>query len=373
MHRIRQLVLAMALIAAALLVATPSGVAGSRHRDGGAVYTLTNSQSGNAVAIFDRASDGSLTARGSVATGGVGTSAGLGSQGALVLDGSRLFAVNAGSNSISALRVGTGNSVSLTDVARSRGANPISLTVRGPLLYVLNAGNATTPANIHGFLVVFGQLISLPGSTRSLSTASPGPAQIEFTPDGRNLVVTEKDTNRIVTYRVGLFGYASGPNAQPSAGQTPFGFAFDRRGHAIVSEAFGGAPDASVLSSYRVSPNGTVSAIDPNVATTETAACWVVVTKDGRYTYTTNTGSNSISGYAIAPSGGLTLLNADGRTASTGATPIDMALSRDSGFLYALASGANEIDAFAVNANGSLDPLGATGGLPTGTIGLAAS
>ena len=107
----------------------------------------------------------------------------------------------------------------LTDVARSRGANPISLTVRGHLLYVLNAGNATTLANIHGFLVLFGQLIPLPGSSRPLSTASPGPAQIEFTPDGRQLVVTEKMTNRIVTYRVGS-GYASAPNPQPSAGQT---------------------------------------------------------------------------------------------------------------------------------------------------------
>jgi 6-phosphogluconolactonase len=373
MHRIRQLALAVGLVAAVLSVAAPSGVAGGSHGHSGAVYTLTNSAAGNAVAVFDRASNGSLTARGSVSTGGVGTGAGLGSQGALVLDGSRLFAVNAGSNAISALRVGAGNSVSLTDVAGSRGVNPISLTVHGSLLYVLNAGNATTPANIHGFLAVFGQLISLPGSSRPLSAALPGPAQIEFTPDGRNLVVTEKDTNRIITYRVGLFGYASGPNAQPSAGHTPFGFAFDQRGHLIVSEAFGGAPDASVLSSYSVAPNGTVSAIDPNVATTETAACWVVVTKNGRYTYATNTGSNSISGYAIAPDGDLTLLDADGRTASTGATPIDAALSRNSRFLYALVSGAGEIDAFAVNADGSLDSLGAVGGLPAGTIGLAAS
>ena len=53
--------------------------------------------------------------------------------------------------------------------------------------------------------------------------------------------MTEKATNLIVTYEVRR-GYASGPNAQPSAGQTPFGFAFDRRGLLIVSEAFGGAP-----------------------------------------------------------------------------------------------------------------------------------
>jgi 6-phosphogluconolactonase len=372
MHRIRRLVLLAALAAAALL-GTAIPAAADRDQSGGAVYTLTNSPSGNAVAVFDRAPDGSLTARGTVPTGGIGTGAGLGSQDALVLDDRRLFAVNAGSNTISALRVGHGKNVSLTDVAGSRGINPISLTVRGHLLYVLNAGNATTPANIHGFLVLFGQLVPLPGSSRPLSTASPEPAQIEFSPNGRHLVVTEKATNRIVTYRVGLFGYASGPNAQPSAGQTPFGFAFDPLGRLIVSEAFGGAPDASVLSSYSIASNGAISPIGPNVATTETAACWVVVTRNGSYTYTTNTGSNSISGYAIAPSGDLTLLDADGRTAVTGAGPIDAALSRNSRFLYTLSDGAHEIAAFAVNADGSLDSLAVVGGLPTGAVGLAAS
>ena len=373
MHRTARLALVSALAVTAFLVTAAPGMAAGGEGRGGAVYTLTNSPSGNAVAVFDRAGDGSLSPQGTVPTGGAGTGAGLGSQGALVLDHRRLFAVNAGSNTISALRVRRGNEVSLTDVARSRGVNPISLTVRGHLLYVLNAGDASRPANIHGFLVLFGQLVSLPGSSRPLSTASPGPAQIEFTPDGRQLVVTEKTTNRILTYRVGRFGYAGAPNAQPSAGQTPFGFAFDKRGHLIVSEAFGGAPDASVLSSYRVASDGTISPLDPNVATTETAACWVVVTKNGRYTYTTNTGSNSISGYAIGSDGSLTLLDADGRTAVTGAGPIDAALSRGSRFLYTLDGGAREISGFSVASDGSLAPLGAVGGLPAGAAGLAAS
>src|SRR5919108_1421140 len=368
MHRVRQLALAAVLVFAALVFV--SSAAADSDRGGGAVYTLTNAATGNAVAVFERAADGSLAPEGTVSTGGLGTGSGLGSQGALVLDGHRLFAVNAGSNTISSLRV-EDDDVELTDVASSGGVRPISLTVHGHLLYVLNAGNATTPANIVGVVVWHGELIPLPGSSRPLSTASPDPAQIEFTPDGRVLVVTEKATNRITTYRV-AFGYASAPFAQPSAGQTPFGFAFDGRGHVIVSEAFGGAPNASVLSSYEVSRDGAVSAIDPNVATTETAACWVVVTKNGRFTYTTNTGSNSISGYAVSPGRDLTLLDADGRTAATGATPIDAALSRNSRFLYELSAGAREIGAFAVGSDGSLEPIGTVGGLPAGSVGLAA-
>ena len=371
MHRFRHFALATVLAVAAVAFTGTAAADGDRGRDG-AVYTLTNAAAGNTVAVFERDADGTLDPEGTVPTGGNGTGAGLGSQGALVLDGHRLFAVNAGSNTISSLRVEDEDDVELADVASSQGVRPISLTVHGHLLYVLNAGSTTTPANITGFVVWRGQLIPLAGSSRPLSTAAPDPAQIEFTPDGRVLVVTEKATNRITTYRV-TFGYASGPFAQPSAGETPFGFAFDRRGHLIVSEAFGGAPDASVMSSYRLSRTGAVSAIDPNVATTETAACWVVVTKDGRYTYTTNTGSNSISGYAISREGDLTLLDADGKTAVTGAAPLDMALSRSSRFLYELSGGAHEIGGFAVNSDGSLDPLGAVGGLPAGATGLAAS
>lgn len=369
MHLIRQVFLAAVLAVVALVFVASAAADGNRSR--GAVYTLTNSASGNAVAVFERAANGTLTPDGTVSTGGLGTGSGLGSQGAIVLDDDRLFAVNAGNDTISSLEVDDGE-VELEDVASSRGVKPISLTVHGPVLYVLNAGNSTTPANITGFLVLRGELIPLPGSSRPLSTASPDPAQIEFTPDGRVLVVTEKATNRITTYRV-FFGFASGPSSSPSAGETPFGFAFDPRGRLIVSEAFGGAPDASVMSSYRVSRNGAISVIDPEVATTETAACWVVVTKDGRFTYTTNTGSNSISGYAIGRDGGLTLLGADGRTAATGATPLDAALSRSSRFLYELSGGANEIGAFEVNSDGSLDSLGAVGGLPAGAVGLAAS
>ena len=369
MHRLRTLLVAAVLAAAALLLAAPAMAGGGK--PDGAVYTLTNSASGNAVAIFDRDRDGSLTADGTVPTGGNGTGAGLGSQGALVLDRKRLFAVNAGSNSISLLHVDRRGKVRLADVAASGGARPISLTVHGKLVYVLNAGNESTPANIRGFLALFGKLVPLPGSTRPLSTAAPDPAQVEFSPNGRHLVVTEKATNLIVTYRV-RFGYASGPNAQPSEGQTPFGFAFDRRGRLIVSEAFGGAPDASALSSYALAGDGTISPITASLGTTETAACWVVVTRNGRFTYTTNTGSNSISGYGIGADGALTLLDVDGKTADTGAGPIDMALAKGSRILYSLAGGVPQIDGFVVNGDGSLESIGAVGGLPAGSVGLAA-
>src|SRR5205085_3550283 len=109
--------------------------AGSRGKD--AVYVLTNAVAGNAVAVFDRSADGALHAAGTVATGGLGAGAGLGSQGALVLSANNrwLFAVNAGSNDISAFEV-RGNDLRLVSRIASGGERPISLTVHGDLLYV---------------------------------------------------------------------------------------------------------------------------------------------------------------------------------------------------------------------------------------------
>jgi 6-phosphogluconolactonase len=365
-----RLLLAVVLALLAYAVTAQAAMAA----DDGAVYTLTNQAGGNEVAVFDRSGNGTLTSAGAVSTGGNGTGAGLGSQGALIRDGNRLLAVNAGSNSVSLLRA-RGTNVRLLDVAPSGGTKPISVTAHGHLVYVLHEGDASNAATIHGFVRLGGQLIPLPGSSRPLSTAAPGPAQIEFTPDGQQLVVTEKMTNRIVTYRIGFLGYAGAPRVSPSAGQTPFGFAFDPHGRAIVSEAFGGAPDASVLSSYEIERDGSVDPIDANVATTETAACWVVVTKNGKYAYTTNTGSSSVSGYEIGRDGELTLLDPDGRTGLTGAgtSPIDAALANDGKFLYVLTGGTTTIAGFRVNGDGSLDSLGSVGGLPAGSVGLAAS
>ncbi len=96
----------------------------------GAVYTLTNQTAGNAVAMYARAADGSLTWLGSVATGGSGAGSSLGSQGAVALsdDGRWLFAVNAGSNDISSFAV-TESGLALTSRVASGGIRPISVTV----------------------------------------------------------------------------------------------------------------------------------------------------------------------------------------------------------------------------------------------------
>jgi len=329
-----------------------------------AVYTLTNQVAGNAVAVFDRAADGTLTAAGTIATGGTGTGGSLGSQGAVALsdDGRRLFAVNAGSNDVSVFDVGP-TGLSLASQTASGGTLPISLTAHGNLLYVLNAGG---DGNISGFSVgTSGGLTPIAGSTQPLSGTNVGPAQVSFSPDGRRLVVTEKNTNRLDVYAVDANGAASGRTSVASAGGTPFGFAFGHRNDVFVSEATGSA------SSY-VLDAGNLSLVSGAVPTHRGAPCWAVVTDDGRFGYTGN-GSGSVSAFAIAPSGAISLVDADGATAVVSAGVNDIALSGNSRYLYVLGTGATPaIYAFRIEADGNLNPLGPIGGLPASTRGLAA-
>jgi len=339
--------------------------------DVGAVFTLSNSAAGNAVIAFARGADGTLTPAGTFATQGNGTGAGLGSQGAVALggDGQFLFAVNAASNTITSFAV-DGTSLTRVSTVASGGTLPISLTTHGNLVYVLNAGGTE---NITGFSVdQNGRLTMLPGSSRPLSGTGVGPAEVGFDPSGSRLVVTEKNTNRIDVFAVGSGGLASAAVVNASAGQTPFGFAFNQHGVLIVSEAFGGGVDASAVSSYTLNTNGTLAVVSASVPTTETAACWVAVTNNGKFAYAANTGSASVTGYRVDQAS-LTILNPDGKTGNTGNTPIDAAVSRNSQFLYTLTAGSHTISAFSVGQDdGSLGQVGEASGLPVGTVGLAA-
>ena len=368
--------LAAALLAAACGTdpqSTASPLAESRagHDGGtGAVAVASNAADGNAVLVFPRDRHGALGAPTAFATGGTGTGAGLGNQGGLIhaYEGHFVLVVNAGSNDVSVFRR-DGNSLDLVDRTPSGGTTPISLTARRGLVYVLNAGG---DGNIAGFtLSDDGHLTALPGSIQPLSGPAPGPAQIGFAPGGRRLVVTEKGTNRLTLYDVGDGGVASGPHSQASAGQTPFGFSFDRRGHLIVSEASGGAPGASTVSSYRVGRDGLVG-ITAALPTTQTAACWVAVSPDGRFAYITNTGSSTLTGLRIHPRGRLSLLGENGLSGTTGATPIDLAFAAEGRELFTLNSGDHSISGFLVRANGQLVSVSTTSGLPEAANGMTA-
>ena len=332
----------------------------------GAVYTLTNAAGANAVLAYDRSADGRLGQARTFPTGGTGSGAGLGSQGAIALseDHHWLLAVNAGSDDVTVFSV-DGDALTFRSRTASGGTRPISVTLHGDSAFVLNAGGA---ANVQGFqLTPAGALLPLSGAHALLSGSAP--AQVSFNDRGTALVVTGKDSNTLEVFLMDG-GQIGGHTVTASAGATPFGFGFAHRDRVIVSEAFGGAPNLSAVSSYELDRDGRLTLITASLGTTQTAACWIAVTRDGRFAFAANTGSSSISSYAIGERGDLTLLQGAAGQTPPGTAAIDLAVSGNGRFLYALASGT--LSAFSVGADGNLTPISTSFGLPPSTVGLAA-
>lgn len=344
----------------------------------GMVYAMTNATD-NEVIAFCRNYDGRLTRMKSYPTGGNGTGAAvvdpLASQGSLILsdDGYRLFAVNAGSNSISSFRVHDSGSLSLVDVEPSGGIRPNSLGNRGNILYVSNLGDSDNniSSNITGFIVKRdGRLTPIDGATYSLSTPEAQPACVVFNPEGCQLVVTELNTNVLSVFCVQSDGTLIGPTVNNSNGGGPFGSVFLSTGLLLVSEA-----GANALSSYTASKDGTLNVISGSIPNGQTAVCWVVPSRFEHFAFTSNTGSGTITTYYINKANGtLNTVKIAYSVCGEIAAPIDSGVSKDGCNYYVLNGAQGSISAFKIKGNGQLILLQVIEdvGLPTlGAQGLA--
>jgi 6-phosphogluconolactonase (cycloisomerase 2 family) len=363
-----------------LLIATVFGAAQAfskppaSHR---VVFVQTNEPSGNRILVYDVADGGQLSPAGSYATGGNGGVAApgaesdhLASQGSLAYDAAHglLFAVNAGSDSVSTFTV-RGDRLELEGVVPSGGQFPNSITVHRNLVYVLNAGGTGV---VQGFRIGGAALHGIPHSTRSLGLANgdppnflTAPGQIGFTPDGRQLLVTTKASGSTID----VFGVR--PNgrlsdtfvANPSATPVPFAFTFTPTGRLAVGEAM-----LSDVSTYVVQPDDMLT--DPkSQSDNQMALCWIQPA--GQYYYVSNTASNTLSAFQIAPDGQPSLVG-DGVAADTQPGPIDLTSPPGTSFLYAQ-TGSGTLHEYEVNGDGSLTTIGAVSDLPAGMEGIASS
>jgi 6-phosphogluconolactonase len=432
MKTITQITVIAAIAGFVLLGAAPLATAD------GAVYAMTNAVGNNQILVYHRAANGTLVLMQTIATGGGGGGAqlsppvdSLGSQGGLILDHthSQLFAVNTETlaensqdcqiGTISSFTVATNGTLTFADKVSSGGLYPDSLTIHGNVLYVLNAGGpGSSPAcgigpNINGFKTnPKGIMTPL---ANSLQPIDPGaldgtgsgvncnvggfpvpafdcgrnppafprsPAEVRFTTDGSQLLVTVKGTNTIYVFPVAVDGTVGTPTITQAPGPslpTYSGFTFDKNGHLLMTEAFGSSTSipkggAGAVSSFTIGSTGSLQQISADVGDGGTFAGSVALDPvGGRYLYVGNSLSNSLSSYTVGGDGTLTLLNS---LAASDAGPNDMAVAREgqTGFLYALASGTGTVDAYLINSDGSLTSLGSVGGLPVNDAaqGLAA-
>ncbi len=341
----------------------------SNDRDKGHfLYTESNAAEGNSILIYKIKKDGSLNASGSTLSGGKGTGKGLGSQGALELDKNHewLYAVNGGSNSVSSFKVNNDGSLTLAHTASSGGLTPNSVSAYGNLLYVLN----NKSDNILGLRIgAGGTLTPIEGAAQHLSGSVVDAPQISFSPNGDWVIVTEKATNIIGTFKVKSNGSVNSGIFTASIGATPFGFDFSRDRFMIVSNAAGGAVGAGSATSYIINNSGVPDDINGAVPDLQAAPCWFAITKYGRFAYTTNTAGNTISSYYIDESGGLHL--AESLAATTDTQPLDIVIAANNYFVYELNGKGQTIGEFRRKLLGGLELIATQPGLPVSSTGLA--
>lgn len=342
-----------------------------------AVFVMTNDADSNEVIAFERTPYGTLQGSHRYSTGGRGSGGTvdpLGSQGSLTLsdDGSLLFAANAGSGTVSTFRV-LGSRLVLTDRTPTGGSEPNAVAQHGKLVYVLNTAGSSS---VVGFRVFDGRLVRIADSLRFLSGNFTESASLAFTPDGKDLVVTERATNRIDVFHVLADGRLSPIKVNASAGPGAFSVAIAPNGAVLVSETGAGGPASSAISSYNIAPDGSLLPVSVSLPTLGAANCWNVVTPDGRFVYTSNAGTSSIAGFEIGAQGALRAIGSTlVGTNPPGSANLDITISADGRFLYSLNAGTGAVGMFAIARDGSLTNLGVRGGLPaaSGLNGIAAN
>ncbi len=352
---------AMAGATAAALSALPASAATAHASPGQApaVFVQTDNAAGNTIVAYIPTASGGLQEIGSYPTGGNGGATSgsvvdhLSSQSSLTYDrqAGLLYAVNAGSNTITVFRV-RGDSLIRTQVISSGGQFPVSITDHGGQVFVLNAWGG---ASVAGFLQVGGYLIPMPSWTRNLglgtssSTLFTGtPGQIGFTPDGSQLLVTTKNAaNTVDVFRDGPFGPAAVPTVTSLPGTIPFGFTFDQYGHLALTETA-----INTVATFAIAPDGTLTQLG-SAATGQAATCWITAAPQGTL-YASNAGSATESTLSTEPDGAITQLG----TTPTDPGTTDAAVSSDGQYLYVQAGGPGNVDAYRIGPGGSLTETG---------------
>lgn len=361
--------LAVAAVAPPSFAATAAPVS---VQGGGAVFVQTDDLEHNGIVAFARDADGHLTRVGEVRTGGRGGVErdvpldSLASQDSLTYDAAHhlLFAVNAGSNTVTSFRV-TGAHLSRLQTVSSGGTFPVSVSAGHGRLYVLNAGGS---GHVTGYrITTSGVLTSLPGASRDLGLSNDArpefitaPADIAQTGDGDHVVVTTKANNTVDVLNVSA-GRLSAPVKNAAASAVPFAVSFDPQGRLAVANA-----GDSSLSTYRVHADGTLETITAGTQDGQAALCWLVGT--GGTFFGGNAGSSTISAFAVDDAGSVSLTGTpDGVVAHTGGGTggtIDLAITHDQQYLYAENSFAGSVEGYRIQPDHTLVLVDTAAGLP---------
>jgi 6-phosphogluconolactonase (cycloisomerase 2 family) len=317
-----------------------------------AVFTLRNLIPNNQIEAYSRNEDGSVCRAGVYSTGGASDLNGIvaSGQNAIIVDGGYVFVANPGSAqspigpaSVSVLKIEKDKLI-LTDVESSNGPNARSITRHGDLVYVVNGGVyqgllgpaiSVIPQTIQGYRFdeAAGKLTAIPSSYTRTMDAAGDAAQIEFTGDGRHLVLSNRRTTNAFTsgaepdnlevVSLNADGVPARIQLHDTGGDTPFGFrVVDNR----IYLSMGGAtasPNQGGSGVYEITADGGMNTLTPYTHDQGTDTCWNAISRktDQPYFYTSAFFDSQIGKWSINPDGGMTLLNANaGSSAASGQT-----------------------------------------------------
>jgi len=329
---------------AAVFLVFATGVAGleADHRAVTLAVTMTNDPVSNQIKVYDVGSRVLLQTLSTHGKGGVGGNA----RGVKQYRGEVVAVVNNGSNTV-ALYKRNGSALRFDQLVTTTSA-PVSVDFANDHMYV---AGATT---VDSFVMHRNNVEWLDG-TASLELAGGGPppngstAQVGAISDRRLLVTlkTDPDPGTVDVVRLhdgAITGTAPVAVSAPAGSLTPFGFSVYHDGTAVITLAH-----SSQVGLFR---DGAFTSV---IAASQAADCWS--TRAGKYVFTANTGSRTIS--RLIGTGNHVFVDAPvAATIVTGGAPSD--IDTDQGVLAVIDHGAGQshLSLFTYNAFGELTPSG---------------
>ncbi len=342
------------------------------------LFAQTN-DTDNAVVVYLRNADGTLSAQSPVKTGGKGTNGvnyfmgntvgpdALTSNYSVAVsdDNKQLFVANAGDNSVSVFTINPAGGVTLLAVSGTGGIRPTSLAWNNGILYVTHQQGINElgayRVGADGKLAQLGQYPVLQQDAL--------PTEVSVSPDHKYVIVNgflrtltpTTPGNTLLAFPLNADGTLGQPVNSATVGVGPFGGVF---GHGALANAYFTADAAgTTASAYTLAANGSFSAVgSPLAVSGQKAPCWIVSTPDNRYVYVSN-GSGTVSQFSVDTSGRLTLMNAmaasePASAAGASSFAADAWISPDGKFLYQDYVGADKIVVYAIGADGALSKRG---------------
>lgn len=282
------------------------------------IWLESNSTAGNSILAFKNTGTASPTFLGSTPAGGIGVFDGTFALGPfdsdqnLIVsdDGTLLFAVNSGSNSIAVFRI-TPKGLAPVEGSpfASVGSDPVSVGLKGDILAVVNKdqdpaqnANLVLPNYTTFRVSPDGKLTAVENSTVSVAYNS-SPSQALTASRGNFVFGADFFGGLLQSLRIEEDGRLrqNPPQALPNsvfadqtAGHQPLGM----RTHPNLPILYVDITPISELAVYRYDEKGVLSFVR-TVSDSGAAPCWAVVNHTGTRLYATNTGDNSISVYDL--------------------------------------------------------------------------